>query len=207
MTLITSLIDEIEIYLQRFDGEQVAAVRDGIAIWRRAERKNPAPHWEPACLHLEAALRAVDVQSLAKALNAGAPLLQWATYDAFSRENIGEKYADGHAFAALIGEDAPVKSVDFELGLFVMAPRVLYRDHHHAAPELYAPLTGPHGWRFGPGDPFEPRPAHVPVWNEPFAPHATLVGDVPFLCIYCWTKDVNVPARIVAAPDWGDYET
>ncbi len=47
------------------------------------------------------------------------------------------------------------------MGLFVIAPHVLYRDHAHAAPELYLPLTGPHGWRFAPG-PAQCPPAQCP---------------------------------------------
>ncbi len=206
MTKFGGLITEIDRYLQRFSGENIARVRDGIAKWRIGLERDVIPRQLSTCAYLDAALQTVDVKSLAGALHKAAPLLHWITYDAYPRDEIGAKFADGHAFASLIGEDAPVKAIDFELGLFVIAPRTLYRDHHHAAPELYAPLTGPHGWRFKPGDPFVQRPAHVPVWNEPFTPHATLVGEVPFLCIFCWTKDVNETASVIPAPDWGRYE-
>ena len=63
-----------------------------------------------------------------------------------------------------------------------------------AAPELYAPLTGPHGWRFAPGRPLIVKPAGEPVWNPPLQPHLTKVGPHPFLCLFAWTRDVSLPA-------------
>ena len=83
---------------------------------------------------------------------------------------------------------------------------MLYRDHRHAAPELYVPLTGPHGWRFGPGAPLIVKPAHEPVWNDPCAPHLTKVGPVPFLCLYGWTRDAQSVAEVVPAADWAALE-
>ncbi|MDZ7908534.1 MAG: dimethylsulfonioproprionate lyase family protein [Gemmobacter sp.] len=115
-------------------------------------------------------------------------------------------FADGHAFASLLGEAAPIPAQDFDLGLFLIAPHVLYRDHAHAAPELYAPLTGPHGWRFGPGRPLVLKPAHQPVWNPPQRPHLTKVGALPFLCLFAWTREVNSPARVIPADDWPALE-
>ena len=106
----------------------------------------------------------------------------------------------------LLGGEGPFAAHDFDLGLFLIAPDVLYRDHRHAAPELYAPLTGPHGWRFGTGRPLIVKPAHQPVWNPPNQPHLTKVGRVPFLCLFVWTKDVNKPADVIAANDWAMLE-
>ncbi len=106
----------------------------------------------------------------------------------------------------MVGENAPVAARDFDLGLFLIAPGTLYRDHRHPAPELYAPLTGPHFWRFRPDAPLLPKPAHRPVWNDPLQPHATKVGAVPFLCLFVWTRDVNLPAEVLPASDWPDIE-
>lgn len=206
MSEISALIAEIDRYLQRFDSGNIARVREGIAKWRSGARNPVVPQLLSACAHLDAALQRIDVAPLATAIRNAMPLLRWVTYSAYPRDEIGATFADGHAFASIIGEGAPVTAVDFDLGLFVIAPRTLYRDHRHAAPELYAPLTGPHGWRFKPGDPFVLKAAHVPVWNEPFAPHATLVGDVPFLCIFCWTSDVNETAEVITSADWEQYE-
>ena len=141
---------------------------------------------------------------LAAAIAAAAPHLAWVSYDRYPREHIGEGFAGGHAFASLAGDDAAFSAADFELGLFLIAPGVLYRDHCHRAPELYAPLTGPHGWRFAPGRPLIVKPAGQPVWNPSLQPHLTKVGEVPFLCLFVWTRDVSEAAQVIPAADWSE---
>jgi Dimethlysulfonioproprionate lyase len=193
-------------YLLALDHPGAAEVRAGLPkdpglMDRRPPRANPvADRW------LEPALAATDQPVLAKAIRAAAGMLDWVTYDAYPRDQIGEAFATNHAFASIRGEASPYAARDFDLGLFLIAPDVLYRDHHHAAPELYAPLTGPHGWRFGPGTSLIVKPAHAPVWNPPYQPHLTKVGRVPFLCLFVWTRDVNEPARVLAADDWPSLE-
>ncbi len=203
---IRKLLACIDKYLARFDTMDIATVRQGIAACVGTAVEIPPASHLPACNHIHAALCAMQEKELARAIGIAAPFLQWVDYGAYPEEEIGATFAAGHAFASLIGEAAPIFASDFDVGLFVIGPGILYRDHKHAAPELYAPLTGPHSWRFKPNTPFIPRAADVPVWNEPHAPHATLVGEVPFLCIYCWTKDVNKPAVVVPASDWHLYE-
>jgi hypothetical protein len=138
---------------------------------------------------------------LAKCIGAAAGGLCWGGYDAYPPDLIGDDFATGHAFASLVGSYAPFFREDFDFGLFLIAPDLLYPDHMHPAPELYAPLTGPHGWRFGPGDPLQIKPAHAPVWNPPHQPHLTKTGPVPFLCFYVWTQDVHEAACVIPADD------
>lgn len=200
---------EIDAYLSRFGGPGIAEVRSGIADWGQGPIKAVPRKALPACDHLDAALealRATGEASLATAIALVNPHLRWAAYDAYPSAEIGETFAGAHAFASLIGEGSFIGAGDFDLGLFIIAPNVFYRDHHHAAPELYAPLTGPHGWRFRPGDPLIWKAAHEPVWNEPWQTHATMTGLLPFLCIFAWTRDVRIPAKVVASPDWGEFE-
>lgn len=138
---------------------------------------------------------------LAAAIRAAAPWLGWLTYDLYPLDEIGPAFAAGHAFAAL------AQGEDFELGLFLIAPGVFYRDRAHAAPELYLPLTGPHLWRFGPGTALAAKPALEPVWNPPHRPHATRTATtVPFLCLYVWTRDTGAPAYVLPAPDTAAIE-
>jgi hypothetical protein len=143
---------------------------------------------------------------LARAIADAAGHLEWVTYDAYPLEEIGEGFARNHAFASILGEHAAFPAQDFDLGLFLIAPDVLYVDRAHPAPELYAPLTGPHGWRFGPGRPLILKPAHEPVWNPPMQPHLTRVGSTPFLCLFVWTKHVNEVATVLPADDWAALE-
>jgi hypothetical protein len=208
--LLRALLEEADRYIATLPGPGVAEVRAGIAGARGAachpQTKRPnalvAAHL-PACL---AALSDTHPE-LAAAIGAASPHLMWQTYDGYDPALIGQGFLTGNAYAVLVGQrDAPITAGDFDLGLFLVAPHVLYRDHHHRAPELYAPLTGPHGWRFAPGAPLTLKPAHVPVWNDPDQPHATKVGAVPFLCLYGWTRDAQSPAHVIPAPDWADLE-
>lgn len=151
-------------------------------------------------------LVAQDQPGLAAAIAGARDQLDWASYDAYPPDLIGKGFAGGHAFASIAGEVAPFPAKDYDMGLFLIGPGILYRDHSHPAPELYAPLTGPHGWRFGIGRPLIVKPAHAPVWNPPHRPHLTKVGAVPFLGLYAWTKDVNELAVVLPAEDWTALE-
>ncbi|MCV2867728.1 dimethylsulfoniopropionate lyase [Defluviimonas sp. WL0002] len=207
---LVRLVDETDRYLASLSGPGLGETRAGLSAWTRAAPQpvDRLPNavvdaWLPRALGLLAA----DRPALAAAIGDAAPHLTWITYDLYAPETIGEAFRLNHAFASLVGEEmAPFTAQDYDLGLFLIAPDVLYRDHRHAAPELYAPLTGPHGWRFGTGDPVTVLPAHAPVWNEPFRPHMTKVGSEPFLCIYAWTRDVNAPADVIMAADWPELE-
>jgi hypothetical protein len=211
--VLQTLFDRACDHLNALEHPGAAEVRAGLARAsgppvapppRRHDRATPVvERW------LGPALGAIDpaCQPLARAIADAAPHLGWVTYDSYPRDQIGEAFPAGHASAAIMGESAPFGAVDFDMGLFLIAPHVLYRDHNHAAPELYAPLTGPHGWRFGPGTALQVKPALAPVWNPPHRPHMTKVGAVPFLCLYVWTRDVNEAAQVLPAADWPELES
>lgn len=206
---IRLLVEEVGRYFATLSGPGVAEVRAGIAAWQGgpARTRSKPVHavveqWMASALDQ---LRQTH-PALTSAIEAAVAHLPWLAYDGYPAEEIGADFAAGHAYAPIIGEDAAIPAVDWDMGLFLIAPHVLYRDHRHQAPELYAPLTGPHGWRFGPDRPLTVLPAHRAVWNDPFVPHLTKVGPTPFLCIYAWTKDVNTAAAVVAASDWATLE-
>ena len=210
VAVVRALVDEADRYLSMLPGPGVADVRAGVAEWRAgpvtpagAAAANPV-----VSDHLPAALASLgrDHPALARAIAEAAPALDWVSYDRYPPAAIGAAFAAGHAYARIIGDGAAIAARDFDLGLFLIAPHVLYRDHHHPAPELYAPLTGPHGWRFAPGAPLLVKDAHEPVWNPPDRPHAMKVGPVPFLCLYGWTRNVDLPARVIPADDWRELE-
>jgi hypothetical protein len=201
---IRVLIAAIDGHLARHDGPGIAEVLQGIARFGAGSVNDLAPHPHPDCGHLDETLSATG--ALVSAISDARPYLKWITYDGYPRLEIGPRFPEAHAFATVIGPAGLVGAPDFELGLFLIAPYTLYRDHHHPAPELYLPLTGPHRWRFGIEAPWQELPADRPVWNAPWAVHATAVGSVPFLCIYGWTRDVDLPARVVQAGDWAEIE-
>lgn len=195
---VTHLLQEIDRYLSGLDYKGKSDVQAGLIQSRKRALQRVRRATSPVCAHLGAALANMRDRDLAQAIESASHILNWTSYVPYPREDIGAAFADGHAFASLIGEGAFHRADDFDLGLFIIAPKVLYPDHHHAAPELYAPLTGPHDWRFLPDETWKTIDSDIPVWNEPWAPHATRTGDVPFLCIYCWTRDVNEPAKVIA---------
>lgn len=202
------LIEEADRYLATLPGPGVAEVRAKLNQWRGGPvilrpRANPV-----IAAHLGDALAALAEThlALAQAIAEAAPYLTWHPYDSYPVDQIGEAFAKGQAYASLMGVDATIAATDYDLGIFLIAPHLLYRDHHHAAPELYAPLTGPHGWRFGPGTPLIVKPAHQPVWNDPHRPHMTKVGPVPFLALFGWTADVKEVAVVIPAKDWPELE-
>jgi len=207
---LRALVEEADRYLATLPGPGVAQVRAGVADWREG---SVTPAGEPLAnavvsAHLPAALALLgqDRPALALTIAEAAPALDWVTYDRYPPAAIGADFAAGHAYARIIGDGAAITARDFDLGLFLIAPHVLYRDHCHPAPELYAPLTGPHGWRFSPGAPLVLKGAHEPVWNPSGQPHATKVGPAPFLCLYGWTRSVDLPARVIPADDWPELE-
>ena len=207
-TPVAALYAATRDYLLALDHPGAAEVRAGLPVDPGPERRMPnrsnavVETWLPMALGALSPSRPV----LAAAIEAAADRLDWVTYDAYPLPEIGEKFATGHAFASLLGGDAPFAAKDFDMGIFLVAPDTLYRDHQHAAPELYAPLTGPHGWRFGPGRPLQIKPAHEPVWNPPQQPHLTKTGKVPFLSLFVWTRDVNDLAIVIPAQDWPALE-
>jgi hypothetical protein len=133
--------------------------------------------------------------------------LDWVSYDSYPAAEIGTLFPRQHLFTSLIALVDPNWSHDFDFGLLWIAPQTLYRDHQHAAPELYLPLTGPSQWRFSPERPWIERQAGELVWNAANVSHATLVTSAPLLCLYAWTADVDAPARVIPAQDWHQIET
>jgi hypothetical protein len=189
---IAALVDAVTQHLHTLPGDGPAQV---LAALKTCTPEAPGLAANPViATHLPAALPQAH---LAGAITAAAPWLAWKPYP-YPDPAIGPDFPARHAYAPIAtGPDA-------ELGVFLIAPRTLYRDHAHAAPELYVPLTGPHRWRFAPGAPFTEGSA--PVWNPPHRPHAILTGDLPLLCYYGWTRDVAEPAYMLPAADWADYE-
>ncbi len=161
---------------------------------------------------LDAAIQDMPDTSFPKlkpALAAAKDQLHWRVDDGgfyTDEADVGEGYKTGNMHALLIGpENCPIKADDFLLGFFLLAPRTLYRDHKHLAPEIYVPLTGPNGWRFGSGD-WGDRAAGDVIYNEPNVVHATRVYDIPFLSLFAWVRDIGSACSVVYASDWPEIE-
>ncbi len=120
--------------------------------------------------------------------------------------DLGEGYTKCNLHTLLIGPDAcGHHHPDFNLGIFMLGPRTLYRDHNHDAPELYLNLSEKSGWRFGTRD-WQDYPAGSLIWNAAGEPHATRVYDRPFISIFVWLENVNSPCNVIHFDDWAEIE-
>jgi hypothetical protein len=180
--------------------EGVADVLARLGEQRLDERSYtpPQPRRLPACRYFPETVSAAMLVSpaLAAALAACEDDLRWKQNPNYSDAVLGAGYMQGYAYAELVGPDGFYPGDDFLLGLMILAPGLHYRDHFHAAPELYWLLTGPSDWKRGAGG-YETREAGATLWHKPFVVHATRTLDTPLLCVWAWTRDVAEAAKLV----------
>lgn len=210
MTPLKMLWSEIDHLLADYSdlNENIAKVRVRMSeITGVSEHSDHRLATEPQCGFLAQALATIsssNIVRLGKSLSQAK--LHWETYNAYASETIGAHFLNRHAYTSLIAGLDPEWRWDFDLGFLLIAPNTFYRDHHHVAPELYLPLTGPSDWRFGTCSPWVQKQAGEVIWNPPNQIHAVLVHDVPLLCLYAWTEQVRVPAKVDFSKDWKDIE-
>ena len=97
------------------------------------------------------------------------------------------------------------KSKELKLGLFLLEPKIFYKDHKHEAPELYINLTSGTKWRFNDSD-WKSKSAGSIIYNEPYKVHAMKVGKKPFLSVWCWPKNSSKKCTLVPKNDWFELE-
>lgn len=123
-----------------------------------------------------------------------------------SGSDLGEGYVRCNLHTLLIGPGAcGFHHDDFTLGLFMLGPRTLYRDHQHKAPETYVNLSPCSGWRLAGGD-WEDQPAGSIIFNPPHQVHATRVYADPFLSVFSWLEDISSQCAVVPRDDWALIE-
>ena len=180
-------------------GDAAAEVRRRLAEQdlSPASAREPVPRRLPATRFLPECVATSMFMSpdVAAALAEIDEFLKWKQNPNYSDQSMGPGYMDNYAYAELVGPDGFFAGNDFLMGLLLLGPNVHYRDHHHAAPELYWLLTGPSEWRLGKGD-FAMREAGETIWHEPHVVHATRTGSSPLLAVWAWSRDVSEPARL-----------
>ena len=120
--------------------------------------------------------------------------------------DVGQGYRKCNLHTQLIGPNAGgYFQSDFILGFFLLGPWTLYRDHRHAAPELYLNLSNRTGWRIK-SRYWQDYSAGSFVWNEANATHATRVYAKPFLSIFIWLENIDQPCFLVPCNDWNSIE-
>ena len=114
---------------------------------------------------------------------------------------VGKRYIESNLHAQLIGPNGSVaKSKDFLLGVFILGPWTLYKDHSHIAPEFYLNLSNKSDWRFNFG-PWQRYGAGSLIWNPSKQAHATMVYETPFLSIFAWLEHVNCFCKVHQSQD------
>ena len=152
---------------------------------------------------------APELVEIAMCLKAAKDDLDWREDNAqFYQQgaDLGKGYTRCNLHTLLIGSNACGHyHPDFSLGIFMLGPRTLYRDHNHEAPELYINLSKNSGWRFGTSD-WKDYPAGSLIWNPSGAPHATRVYEQPFISVFVWLENVNSRCNLVHCDDWEEIE-
>jgi|TARA_B110000438_G_scaffold81475_1_gene81331 hypothetical protein len=156
-----------------------------------------------------AGIKAPHLQEIATCLAAAKNDLVWREDNSqyYSPDaNLGEGYSECNLHTLLIGPDAcGFHNSDFILGVFLLGPRTLYRDHNHAAPELYLNLAKKSGWRLNFGD-WQDYPAGSLIWNNADEIHATKTYDQPFISVFVWLEKINSKCNVVFSKDWAEIE-
>lgn len=120
--------------------------------------------------------------------------------------DVGKRYIESNLHTQLIGPSGIVaKSTEFMLGLFMLGPWTLYKDHSHIAPELYLNLSNKSDWRFDFG-PWQRFGAGSLIWNPSNQVHATMVSEKYFLSIFAWLGHVNCVCEVHPSEDHNQIE-
>ena len=149
------------------------------------------------------------LQPLRQCLIAAKDDLRWQQDDMKyypPESDLGAGYIQTNLHTLLIGPGAcGFHHDDFTLGLFMLGPRTLYRDHQHDAPETYINLSPRTGWRFDDGD-WQDHGAGSIIFNPPNAVHATRSYETPFLSVFSWLNDIQGQCAVTPRDDWAEIE-
>jgi Dimethlysulfonioproprionate lyase len=164
----------------------------------RAVFGEPGPRRVKVCRRFAecAAMSLMVDTDLAAALASIEEHLHWRHSSGYSDRVLGEGFMDEYGWCEIIGSSGFFPGDDFRLGLLMLGPERHYKDHYHPAPELYWPLTGPSDWKQGSGA-FAAKQAGDVIWHPASVIHATWTHETPLLAVWCWTRDVNTPAKLV----------
>ncbi len=121
------------------------------------------------------------------ALEAAIPHLAWFNS---TNPDLPERYRSGHAFVELAGVNGHISVPDIRFGVFLIAPKVFYPPHSHAAEELFYIASGRAEWQQD-SAPYEVRAPGTTVHNVPWRPHAMRTGAEPLLLLWGWRGDVD----------------
>lgn len=168
---------------------------------RGVAHEQAEPHLDPRRDH--PALRFLDQalsaqrgdERLCSAVRAIAPYLSFGS--SYSLDGPTAAFAQGMVWAEIAGRTGLVRDPSRRLGIFVLAPGLVYPLHGHEPDEIYFVLSGPFTVEHG----YDGERVNIPpgsYYRTPSDhPHALHIGDAPVLLAYCWVGDYSKPVWFV----------
>jgi hypothetical protein len=153
----------------------------GRAMEERTLTANPLP-----CLrHLDriASMPAGQGSKIIRLLADNRDRFHWG--QTYTKEDFGREFIENYGWMELVGTRGHFVSEEIAAGFLVLGPHLHYPDHHHAAEEIYIPLTGDTAWRKGDG-PYAEHAAGSVIHHPSNVNHAMKTGPEPLLAFYLW---------------------
>ena len=136
-----------------------------------------------------------------------------------TKRNVGRGYARNGGYgtglpipehiacASLAGPAGTVRTDDVALGLFLLGPNTIYREHAHRLDEIYYVLAGSAEWGFDREDNRQTFELGAIVHTAPDQRHDIRTGPEPIRCAYTWTKGPAAPTYHRSGRPWGGGDT
>jgi hypothetical protein len=125
-----------------------------------------------------------------------APKLDWR--QTYSAADLDAAFLENYGWSEILGSVGPIESERIACGFLILGPSTFYPSHHHAAEELYVPLSGTAAWQQGDGAWREHLPG-TPIHHRSEEPHAMRTGGSALLALYVWRgADLGQKARLHA---------
>ncbi len=158
----------------------------------------PVLRWLPQLANGAASFGAASVGAeLVAAVCRAAPLLEWR--QTYSAADLDAAFLQNYGWSEIVGSVGPIESERIACGFLILGPSTFYPSHHHAAEELYVPLSGVAAWQQGDRVWREHAPG-APIHHRSGEPHAMRTGGSPLLALYAWRgADLGQKARLDAS--------
>jgi len=103
----------------------------------------------------------------------------------YTTADFGQRFIDNYGWLEVFGTRGHFVNDTVAGGFLILGPDILYPGHHHAAEEIYIPLTGGTEWRMA-DQPFRRREAGEIIHHASGVNHAMRTGNEPLLALYLW---------------------
>src|SRR5262245_6573245 len=124
-------------------------------------------------------------------LEAVASSLHWQQNPAYANAD----FLVGYAYCELFGPAGHLRDDSTAIGLLLLAPRIVYPEHAHAATETYLVIGGRAQWLQGDGR-WRERGAGERIEHAAHEPHAMRTAAEPLLAAYLWHDHLHERARL-----------